>query len=130
MAMRYELNGEALVYGPFNDAEGNLHLPYILDLWSDEDLAAIGVTRIEEPDPEPEPAPRRLVPKSSIQERVNAAGKWDAAMALLMPGGVPTINYARWFAPDWPQVYADDENMLAILTAAGCTPEEIAEITA
>jgi hypothetical protein len=75
-------------------------------------------------------ATRRLIAKSVVQERVNALGKWAAVAALLYTNGLPNIYYARWFAPDWPQVYADDPSMLALLTYAGLTADEIATVTA
>ncbi len=78
--------------------------------------------------PAPEP-PRRLIPKSVIQERVNDVGKLGAVMAVLRSEG-QEINYARWFAPDWPNVYFDDPAMLTLLAAVGCTEGEIATITA
>lgn len=73
------------------------------------------------------PDGRRLIPKSLIQERVNAIGKLDEAFAILQ---AQPIFFGRWFAPDWPNVYFDDPGLLQILAAAGCTPEEIAQITA
>lgn len=76
------------------------------------------------------PPPRRLIPKSVVQERVNAIGKWGAVIGALMPGGVPSIYYGRWFTPDHPNVFFDDADMLAMLNAVGCTSEEIAVITA
>lgn len=74
--------------------------------------------------PAPEPA-RRSLPKSTVQERVNAIGKLGHVLAVL---NSQPIFFARWFAPDWPEVFADDEGLLAILVAVGCTPEEIAVI--
>lgn len=85
-------------------------------------------TVVVEPDP---PAPtRRLLPKSVVQARLDATGKWEAVASLLFSEGLPNIYYARWFAPDWPNVYFDDPDLLLILLAAGCTPSEVASITA
>ena len=77
--------------------------------------------------PTPDPAPRRLIKKSVVQERVNAIGKLGTVLAAL---NSEPLYFARWFAPDWPNVYADDEGLLAVLTAVGCTEGEIATITA
>lgn len=74
-----------------------------------------------------EEAPRRLIPKSVVQERVNDVGKLEGAFAALQ---ADALAYCRWFAPDWPNVYADDEGLLAMLDGIGCTEEEIAAITA
>jgi hypothetical protein len=68
-----------------------------------------------------------MIPKSTIQERVNNIGKLGAVLSALQ---TEPINYVRWFAPDWPQVYFDDAGMLAVLKAVGCTDAQIAIITA
>lgn len=73
---------------------------------------------------------RRLIPKSVVQERVNTLGKWAAVAALLYTDALPNIYYARWFAPDWPNVYADDATLLALLADAGLTSDDIATVTA
>ena len=66
--------------------------------------------------------PRRLVRKSLIVERLQAAGKLAAAKTAL-DGNL----YARerWYAPDQPAVYADDPEALALLKAIGADPEAI-----
>lgn len=76
---------------------------------------------------EPQAESRRLIAKSVVQERVHAIGKLGFAFAVLQ---ADPINFGRWFAPDWPNVYFDDEGLLAVLAAIGCTEEEIAAITA
>lgn len=76
-----------------------------------------------------QPAPRRLIPKSVIHERVNDIGKLGAVLTALRAEG-QEINYARWFSPDWPNVYFDDPAMLTLLSEVGCTEGEIATITA
>ena len=76
--------------------------------------------------PAPTP-PRRLIKKSVVQERVNAIGKLGTVLAAL---NAEPLYFARWFAPDWPNVYFDDPAMLALLSAVGCTQGEIATITA
>lgn len=117
------LDGEIslLTYGPFVDGEGVSHPASVLDLWSDEELAAIGVARCEAP------PSRRLIPKSVVQERVNAVGKLGVAFSALQ---ADPISFGRWFAPDHPNVYADDERLLQLLSIIGCTAEEIATVTA
>lgn len=76
------------------------------------------------------PEPRRLIPKSVVQERVNAIGKWAAMIDAIMPDGRPSIFYARWFAPNHPNVYFDDPDLLAMLAAVGCTQAQIDAVTA
>lgn len=73
------------------------------------------------------PPPRRLIPKSTVQERCAAIGKLDELMTALLAN---PLYFGRWFASDWPRVYADDAGLLEMLTAVGCTPEQIAEVTA
>jgi hypothetical protein len=73
------------------------------------------------------PAPRRELPKSTVQARLDAVGKLAACFAILQSDAA---LFGRWFAPDWPNVYVDDEGLLQVLEAAGCTPAEIAAITA
>jgi hypothetical protein len=96
----------------------------VLELWNIEDLTSIGLEWIEQISVEPQ---RRLIPKSRIQERVNDIGKLDDILTIL---NSQSIMFARWFAPDWPNVYFDDEGMLQLLHIVGCTSEQIAEITA
>lgn len=76
---------------------------------------------------DPPEAPRRLIPKSVVQERVNAVGKLGAILTAL---NAQPIYFARWFAPNYPNVYFDDPDMLALLAAVGCTAGEIVAITA
>lgn len=91
-------------------------------LWDGTSLSS---PQADEPGP-PAPA-RRLVPKSVVQERVNALGKLTAAFQVL---NADAASFGRWFAPDWPRVYADDPGLLAVLAQIGCTPGEIEAITA
>ena len=70
---------------------------------------------------------RRLIPKSVVQERLNTLGKLGAAFTALNSN---PIYFGRWFAPDWPEVYFDDEGLLEVLGAIGCTEAEIAQVTA
>lgn len=73
------------------------------------------------------PASRRLIPKSVIQERANAIGKLGDLMTALLAN---PLYFGRWFAPDWPEVYADDEGLLEMLAAVGCTEAQIDAVTA
>lgn len=56
----------ALSYGPFVDEDGIQHPAQVLDLWSDDDLAAIGVTVEDGPDPVPAEVPMYKVRKYLI----------------------------------------------------------------
>lgn len=68
------------------------------------------------------PTARRKIRKSVVQARLIEAGKMNAAYAALtqMPSA-----FARWFAPDRPEVYADDPDALALLQAIGADAETI-----
>ena len=83
----------------------------------------------EDPNPPtlPPPPPAALLPKSLIQERVNDLGKLQQVFAIL---NSQPIMFARWFAPDWPNVNADDAGLHQILAAVGLTDEQIAQVTA
>jgi len=67
-------------------------------------------------------AERTMVRKSIVQQRLIDAGKMDEAYAALTAN--PTY-FARWFAPDRPQVYCDDPDALLLLQAIGADPEVI-----
>jgi len=86
-------------------------------LWNGEALSM-------PPAPPPPPAERRLIPKSTIQARLVAAGLFETAFTALLS---EPVQFGQWFAPDWPNVYFDDEGMVALLTAIGA---DVAAITA
>lgn len=77
---------------------------------------------------EPAPTPvRRLIPKSTVTARLRGIGKFtDAWNALRADGDL----FDKWFTPDWPNVYADDDGLLAFLGALGLTEEQITDVTA
>ncbi|QPC93827.1 hypothetical protein [Mesorhizobium sp. INR15] len=62
------------------------------------------------------PTMRRLVLKSVVQARIIDAGKMPQAYAMLTGNAV---YFARWFAPDRPEVYADDPDAKTLVTALG-----------
>ncbi|ESZ15596.1 hypothetical protein X735_01310 [Mesorhizobium sp. L2C085B000] len=68
------------------------------------------------------PAERRMVPKSVVQARIIEAGKMSQAYAAL--AGNP-IYFARWFAPDRPEVYSDDPDAVGLVRALGLDPAVI-----
>jgi hypothetical protein len=67
---------------------------------------------------------RRLIPKSVIQERLIDADLLDDVFEALEAN---RVAYVRWFAPNHPNVFADDEAMVQLLTAVGA---DVAAITA
>lgn len=71
--------------------------------------------------------PRRQLPKSVVTARLIDMDKMGPAHAALM---ADPIAYARWFTPDWPEVYADDAGLLSFLGAIGLTEEQISAVTA
>ena len=66
--------------------------------------------------------PRRMIRKSTVQQRLIDAELMDAAYAALTAN--PTY-FARWFAPDRPEVYADDPDALLLLAGIGADAEII-----
>lgn len=85
-----------------------------------EELEAIEAARLANP-------VRRLIPKSTVTARLIGLGKAGDVKALFDAN--PEMHF-KWFAPDWPNVYADDEGLLQALDAIGCTEAEIAAVTA
>lgn len=79
-------------------------------------------TAVESATLQPIPVVRPMVPKSLVQSRIIAAGKMDAAYAMLTGN---SAFFARWFAPDWPQVYCDDPDAIAFVHALGLDPAVI-----
>lgn len=90
--------------------------PVLRDLTSDE-IAAI-----------PAP-PRRLLPKSTVTARLIELGVIAETLAMLR---TDPAAYARWFTPDWPEVFADDEGLLTFFGPAGLnlTQEQIDAVLA
>jgi len=68
------------------------------------------------------PAERVRIDKTTVHERLIAAGKMDAAYAALMQN---STYFARWFAPGHTYVYADDPDAIALLLAIGADPDVI-----
>lgn len=68
------------------------------------------------------PAIRQMVAKSTVMARVTAAGKMAAAQAALW---AQPDQFAKWFAPDQPDVYCDDAATVAFITALGLDPAAI-----
>lgn len=73
------------------------------------------------------PTVRRTLPKSTVTGRLIEMGKAAEVKAAL---DADPVAWARWFTPDWPEVFADDEGLMAFLSALGLTPEQIATVTA
>lgn len=110
--------------------------------WSDERYAVLPVIEFEAPigkraignpayaivdgevfeayDVEDVPVERPMVRKSTVQARLIAAGKMEAAYAALTSN---PIYFARWFAPDRTEVYCDDPDALFLLKAVGADPQ-------
>lgn len=87
---------------------------------TDQDTYVNGaVVKYQESQPTEGP---RLVRKSLIVERLNAAGKLAAASAAL---NSDLYARERWYAPDQPGVHADNPEVLALLAAIGAKPEDI-----
>ncbi|HLL28965.1 MAG TPA: hypothetical protein VKT73_15115 [Xanthobacteraceae bacterium] len=118
--------------------------PNIGELWTDDELAAVGLWRVSTATP-PDGyvgagnqriedrsgtptlvedwiiAPRRLVQKTVIVDRLQTAGKLNAARAALDAADLYTRE--RWNARD--AIYADDPTALALLQAVGADPNVI-----
>lgn len=65
---------------------------------------------------------KRTVLKSTVQDRVIAAGKWPEAFAELMAN---PVMFARWYVPCRPAVYSDDPDTVKVIQSLGLDPVEI-----
>jgi hypothetical protein len=70
--------------------------------------------------------PRREIEKLVVQERLKAIDKLDAAWTILQSD---PDTFGKWIM-DGKNVFADEPLLLGLLTAIGCTEEEIAAVTA
>jgi hypothetical protein len=70
----------------------------------------------------PPPDPHRLVPKSVIIDRLNAAGLLQAASTAL---NADLYTRERWYAADRACVYADDPLVIGLLQSIGADPSVI-----
>lgn len=71
---------------------------------------------------------RRELPKSTIWGRLVGLGLAQTAMTALLSDAVA---YDRWFSPDWPNVYADDQGLLDFLRGPlALTEEQVAAVIA
>lgn len=68
------------------------------------------------------PVVRRTVLKSIVQSRIIDAGKMGQAYATLTAN---PIFFPRWFAPDRPEIYADDLDAVGLIRALGLDPAVI-----
>lgn len=73
-------------------------------------------------DPETDFQARPIVRKSTVQARIIDAGKMQDAYAALAANAV---YFARWFAPDRPEVYCDDPDAVGLIMALGLDPTVI-----
>jgi len=68
------------------------------------------------------PPPRRLIRKTLVKQRLIDLGLMDAAFGVLVS---QPVCFARWFDMDYPEVYADDPDALALLEAIGADPAQV-----
>jgi hypothetical protein len=121
----YTFNGEPLAFGPFTTGEGDAALTHPaenLALWSDDELAALGIVRLADV----LPVVRQEIPKHIVQDRLHALGKLDACFAVIQSNAA---LFGEWFVHG-PNVYADDAQFIQVLQSIGCTAAEIAQVTA
>ena len=78
--------------------------------------------RIERDYEDAPPPPRPAVRKSVVQGRLIETDKIDAAYAALTSN---PASFARWFAPDRPEVYCDDPDAIGLVRAIGADPAVI-----
>lgn len=108
----YSVNGEPLIAGRAFEHGGLAHPANWASVYSEGDLKRFGIAFEDQPDPEPE-APRRMIAKALILERLTDE-QLSSALSLM------TVRQKeRWRMPGKPLIYADDAELLALLTAIG-----------
>lgn len=123
----YALDGRHLPRGAFTDAAGTRHPGAVLDLWSDLDLADIGVTRAPAP-----PVPLAEI-KRQIKAHIDRQAEVERARYITLGGGQAMTYQAKSaeavrFAGDHaPQ--ADDYPLLAAeVGVTGETLQQVAQV--
>lgn len=111
--------------GSFADVEIQ-HRYVDLDGYDDVLLARWGIVRTVVADPLP-PVVRPELPKSTVVSRLNTIGKLAAVFAVIQSS---PLLFGLWFAPDWPNVYCDDADVLSAFSAAGLTADEVSQVMA
>lgn len=87
MSSSFTLDGDPLPYGPFT--VGDVNYPAtVLDLWSDEELAEIGVARIPAPPPTPEDLEAARLADLAAQAR-SALAASDVTVLRCLEAGQP-----------------------------------------
>lgn len=94
-------------YSARDDGDG----PYI-ETWLSERLQPTPA-QLDAVGPTP---PRRMIRKSLVKQRLIDAGLMDAAYTLLT---AHPVSFARWFDMDYPEVFVDDPDAMALLAAIG-----------
>lgn len=92
MGFAYTLDGAHLPRGAFTDAAGIRHPAAALDLWSDAELAAIGVTRTPLPPPVPPPPVPLAEVKRDLKAAIDAAAEIERAR-YITPGAGQAMTY-------------------------------------
>lgn len=70
---------------------------------------------------------RRKLRKSTVMSRLIAKGK--AGVIRQAFNANPAAEF-KWNTPDWPEVYVDDQDLLAFLSGIGMSEAEIDEVLA
>lgn len=91
-----------LLHGAFTDLNGTKHPANVLQLWSDGELAAIGVHKVEDPDPLP---PGRRSTGMTVVDQGDRL-KWvhtlaDEPLADLKAAKLAQLAARRWDAEQW-----------------------------
>jgi hypothetical protein len=112
MGEHFNFDGSVLLYDDADPAR-------TLVVAASSDLAAARLSFFGQ-----EPAARPLIRKSTAIRRAHEAGILTNVMSIL---DMPQNAYAkaRWWAPDWPEVYCDDPEAVAVVQAAGGDPATI-----
>lgn len=122
----FMLDGEPLPYGGFTAGDVR-HPASVLDNWSDEDLAEIGVERVADPEPEPPGLPVQ-VPMYKVRKYLIQNDMLDAVEAYLDGLSEPAKALAL---VDWeyaPNLVVNSALALGAKAALGLTDEQYADM--
>lgn len=107
--------GEPFTADRLSDGETINFPPGWLDLANDDELAQFGIKVVEVD----APPSRRMIEKSVVMERLTDE-QLETALSLMT-----SRQKERWRMPGHPQIYVDDPELLALLSAIGADADKV-----
>lgn len=108
--------------------DGIAHPKNIEQLWTDAELAAVGLERYEKPKPKPKPIDPLTIPLSGVQfhAMLRMTGKRDAVLAAIngMPDGIEKAVAQEKLERSW-EFERNDPLLAQLAPAVGLTDKDI-----